>query len=90
MANSDEQTRPPGPDFGRDGFQALPLTLSARLACGETPLSELRLLEAGSVVALETQVGEPAELIAEGRQIGAGEIVEIKGVLSFRITRLGS
>ncbi len=89
MAQSGEKTASLEELFQRDAFKPLPLTLSARLASGHAPLQDLRLLEPGGLVSLETPVGDPSELIAEGRAIGAGEIVEIKGTLAFRITRLG-
>ena len=38
---------------------------------------------------LDTEVGEPARLVANGVEIGAGEIVEVEGRLALRVTRLG-
>lgn len=90
MAESKPQPIPLDKLFEQEGFNALPLRLSARLAAGSAPLAELRAIEAGSLVSLETPVGEPSYLIAEGAVIGRGEIVEIRGQLAFRVTRLGN
>ena len=76
--------------FQSAAFQSLPLTVSARLAEGEVPLVQIRDLSPGQVLPLETPVGEASQLVAEGITIGQGEIVEIQGKLSFRVTRLGS
>ncbi|MDQ7007285.1 MAG: FliM/FliN family flagellar motor switch protein [Acidobacteriota bacterium] len=75
--------------FDREEFHALPLNIAARLAEGRVTLASLRMVESGSLIPLETQVGEPSHLIADGAVIGRGEIVEIKGQLAFRVTRLG-
>jgi flagellar motor switch/type III secretory pathway protein FliN len=75
--------------FEGPAFRSLPLTVSARLAEGEVPLAQIRDLSPGQVVPLDTPVGESSQLIAEGITIGHGEIVEIQGKLSFRVTRLG-
>jgi flagellar motor switch/type III secretory pathway protein FliN len=75
--------------FEAPAFQALPLTISARLAEGEVPLVQVRDLSPGQIVPLRTPVGESSQLIAEGITIGQGEIVEIQGKLAFRVTRLG-
>jgi len=68
---------------------ALPIALSARIAAGRASLAELRELAPGQVLPLETPIGEPCRLIAEGAVIGAGEIIEVKGQLALRVTRLG-
>ncbi len=75
------------PEWGEHG--ALPLELSVRLAEGRARLGELRDLSAGVLVSLETAVGEPFRLLAEGAVIGAGEIVELRGRLALRLSRLG-
>ncbi len=88
MAKAEKQS-PFAVLFDREEFHALPLRIAARLARGRVSLASLRMVEPGSLIPLETQVGEPSHLIAEGEVIGRGEIVEIKGQLAFRVTRLG-
>lgn|GEM_PF-5448217 len=75
--------------FSRPEFQELPLELSALLAKGVGSLGEIRDLEVGSQIPLDTQVGDPAWLVAGGQAIAAGEVVEVQGRLAFRVTRLG-
>lgn len=76
-------------DWHRPEFAGLPLAFAARLARGSARLGRLRQLAPGDVVTLDTLVGEPSWLIAEGVAVGAGEIVESGGRLCLRITRLG-
>lgn len=74
----------------RAAFQGLPLTISARLASGRVRIEQLRAIAPGAVLPLETPVGEPARLLAEGVVIAAGEVVETQGILALRLTRLGA
>lgn len=76
-------------DWNRREFRDLPVQISARIATGTTLLGTLRQLSSGDIVPMETQVGEPSQLTAEGTAIGAGEIVEVGGRLCLRLTRLG-
>lgn len=75
--------------LARREFGALPIALSARIARGRARLGELRELAPGRIVPLATPLGEPCRLVAEGAVIGAGEIVEVRGQLALRVTRLG-
>jgi flagellar motor switch/type III secretory pathway protein FliN len=76
-------------DLARRDFDALPITLSARVATGHATLAALRALTPGQVVPLSTPIGDPCRLVADGVEIGAGEIAEIRGRLALRLTRLG-
>ncbi|MCU0223290.1 MAG: FliM/FliN family flagellar motor switch protein [Acidobacteria bacterium] len=79
------------PDAGllRPELAALPIALSARIATGRARLAALRELAPGQLVPLTTPVGEPCRLLADGAVIGAGEVVEVRGQLALRLTRLG-
>lgn len=89
MSEKDPRARHLEGLFQQTPFASLPLTISARLAEGRAPLAEIREIQPGMVLPLETPVGDSAQLVAEGVSIGRGEIVELKGKLAFRVTRLG-
>jgi len=74
----------------RPEMAALPLTLSVRLAEGAVAIGDLRRLASGSVVQLETELGEPAWLLAEGHPVGRGELAERRGELALRISTFGN
>ncbi|MDH3285074.1 MAG: FliM/FliN family flagellar motor C-terminal domain-containing protein [Acidobacteriota bacterium] len=86
---SRDGTPPDDDPFARAEFKSLPLALSVRLADGSLLFGELTRLAAGSVIPLDTPVGEPSRLLAGDRPIAIGELVEIRGRLEFRVTRLG-
>lgn len=86
--NSSADTAPPRA-ADRPTFHELPLVLAARLAIGRARVRALRQLAPGSVLPMETPVGEASRLVAEGSVVAAGEIVEIQGHLALRLTRLG-
>ncbi len=79
---------PPTPTV-RAAFRRVPLTLSARLAAGRVRVGRLRELASGTILPLDTVVGEPSRLLAEGVVVAAGEIVDVQGRLALRLTRLG-
>ncbi|GAB4224169.1 MAG: hypothetical protein Kow0062_25430 [Acidobacteriota bacterium] len=74
----------------RPELAALPMTLSVRLARGRVPIGDLRRLAPGTVVRLETELGEPALLLAEGCPIGRGELAERRGELALRVAAFGA
>ena len=61
----------------------------ARLARGRASLTTIRELRTGSVVPLDSQVGDDVLLLAEDRPVARGELVESEGKLSFRVARIG-
>ncbi len=86
---SRDGTPPAADPFARAEFDSVPLTLTARLAEGSLLFGELADLSGGSVLPLDTPIGEPSQLLAGDTPIAIGELVEIKGRLEFRVTRLG-
>lgn len=74
----------------RAAFRRLPLVISARIATGRATVGALRDLGSGDVVPLDTPIGDPSLLVIAGVPVASGEIVEVKGQLALRVTRLGS
>lgn len=76
--------------FRQSEMLGIPLALSAQLATGSAGLGQLlKQLKPGELISLETPLGEPAYLLANGARIAAGEIVAVEGKLQFRVTHLG-
>ncbi len=98
---ADERPNPASPGAGvpevdlltaalrRPEAAGLPLTLSVCLAQGTVSIGRLRQLAPGTVVRLDTELGEPARLLAEGRPIARGELAERRGTLTLRIGAFG-
>lgn len=66
----------------------VPVTLVFELGRSELPLDAVQGLAPGAIVPLGRTPGEAVEIIANGRRIGRGEIVEIEGELGVRVGRL--
>jgi hypothetical protein len=78
----------PGPSAPLVRVQELGVEVAVYVGGGTYPLSTLAGLRPGAVVALETEVGEPAVLAVEGRVIALGEIMVTRDeMLAVRVTR---
>lgn len=76
-------------DFGRLGIiMDVELPVVVRLGEAELPLEEILELRAGSIIELNKQVDEPAELIVNNKVIAYGEVVVVQERFGLRITRL--
>lgn len=77
----------------RDGeagaaLEGLLLTLHVELPARRISLEELSRLRAGQVLELGCKPTDPVELVADGRCVAVGELVDVEGRLGVRITRL--
>lgn len=52
----------------------IPVDVQIVLGSTEMPVSELMALQKGSTVALDRKIGEPVDVVVNGRKIAAGEI----------------
>ncbi|WP_315925492.1 flagellar motor switch protein FliN [Mesorhizobium sp. SP-1A] len=52
----------------------IPVDVQIVLGSAEMPVSELMALEKGSTVALDRRIGEPVDVVVNGRRIARGEI----------------
>ena len=61
---------------------------AVELGRAELRLRDLARLGAGSVVRLDRLIGEPADLVVNGRPFARGEIVIVEDHLGLRVTEL--
>jgi flagellar motor switch protein FliN/FliY len=71
-----------------DLLSGVSVRLSIEVGSTKMTLAELSELDAGSVVALARQVGEPLDVCANGSCIARGEIVSVEGRYGIRVTEL--
>lgn len=64
------------------------LTVHVELAQRRLSLDELARLRVGQLLALDCQATDPVDLVADGRRIARGELVEIEGRLGVRVTQV--
>lgn len=65
------------------------LKVEVHLGRFNTTMGELTGMRRGSIVELETPVGNPVDLVVDGQHIGRGELVIIEGHLGVRILSMG-
>lgn len=63
------------PDQNMDIVMQIPVSVDVRLGSANMPVSRLMKLGRGSVVALDRKVGEPIDVVVNGRVIARGEVV---------------
>ncbi|HEX7314722.1 MAG TPA: type III secretion system cytoplasmic ring protein SctQ [Pyrinomonadaceae bacterium] len=73
---------------GASMLDALLLTVRIELAGRRLTLDELARLRAGQILELGCRATDPVDLVADGRRVASGELVDIEGQLGVRITRV--
>lgn len=56
----------------------IPVDVQIVLGSAEMPVSELMALQKGSTVALDRRIGEPVDVVVNGRKIASGEITVLE------------
>jgi len=66
-------------DFGGNSvILGIPVEVQIVLGRAEMPVSGLMALQKGSTVSLDRRIGEPVDLMVNGRQIARGEIIVLE------------
>lgn len=74
-----------------DLIRNIPVTLSVVLGSVSLPVSSLMKMQRGEIISLSRRVGEPVEVLANGKLIARGEIVvleEEEPVFAISLTEL--
>ncbi|MEM7694955.1 MAG: flagellar motor switch protein FliN [Pseudomonadota bacterium] len=66
-----------GKDANLDTILRIPVDLQVVLGSATMPVSNLMKLGRGQVVALDQRVGEPVNIVVNGRVIARGEVVVV-------------
>jgi flagellar motor switch protein FliN/FliY len=66
------------PDLSRhDAILRIPVTVQVVLGSAKMPVAHLMKLGRGAVVALDQRVGEPVNIVVNGRIVARGEVVVV-------------
>ena len=57
----------------------IPVEVQIVLGSTEMPVSDLMALQKGSTVSLNRRIGEPVDVVVNGRRIARGEITVLEG-----------
>lgn len=77
----------PAPETAPD-LDSVPVTLTFELGRLPVPLGELRLLGPGHGFDLGRDLRSPVDIMAGGKKIGSGELIQIDERVGVRVTRL--
>lgn len=67
----------------------VPVELEVVLGDARMTVSDLGALDTGTVIELDRQINEAAEIRVNGRVIAHGEVVSVDDKFAVRITKLG-
>ncbi len=75
-----------GTNVGLGGLMDVPVTVTIEVGRANLPLSELVNMAPGSLLELEREAHEPADVLVNGKVVARGEIVTIDDRYGVRIT----
>lgn len=86
------QELPPGNGEGvlgnLDFIKDIPVRITAELGRTQLPIRDLLKLGPGAVVELKRAVGEPVDLVVNGRLLAHGEVVVVNDSFAVRLTAI--
>ena len=80
VLSEEERTSEPvrGAAAGNSVILDIPVDVQIVLGSTEMPVSDLMALQKGSTVALDRRIGEPVDVVVNGRRIARGEITVLE------------
>ena len=66
----------------------IPVKVQAVLGGASMPIEQLLSMSAGAIVELDRRVGEPIDVMVNGRLVARGELVLIDGSLGITLTEI--
>ncbi|HBX23677.1 MAG TPA: flagellar motor switch phosphatase FliY [Desulfotomaculum sp.] len=81
----------PAPQVDQDKLNLLldiPLTVSVVLGRTQKPIKDVLQMTPGAIVELETLVGEPVEILVNGKLVARGEVVVVNENFGVKITNI--
>jgi flagellar motor switch protein FliN len=76
-AGEPQVARPLSPNPNLNMILSIPVTVRVLLGSTSLPVSSLMTLARGSVISLDQRVGDPVDIVVNGRVVARGEIVVI-------------
>jgi flagellar motor switch protein FliN/FliY len=77
-----------GEPLGLDNLLDVAVDVTVEVGRTRVPLGELVKLGPGSLVVLDRDAHEPADILASGKIVARGEVVTIDGVYGIRVTSI--
>ena len=77
-----------GEPIGLSNLLDVPVKVTVEVGRTRLPLGELVKLGAGSLVVLDREAHEPADVLVNGKIVARGEVVMIDGAYGVRVTSI--
>jgi flagellar motor switch protein FliN/FliY len=75
-----------GEPIGMANLMDVPVRVTVEVGRAKIPLADLVELAPGSLVALDREVHEPADILVNGKIVARGEVVTMDGHYGVRVT----
>lgn len=75
-----------GEPIGLDNLLEVPVRVTVQIGRSRMTLGELVKLGAGSLISLDREAHEPADILVNGKVVARGEVVTIDSTYGVRIT----
>jgi flagellar motor switch protein FliN/FliY len=79
-------SRPAGEPVGLANLLDVPVRVTVEVGRARVPLAELVALAPGSVVTLDREAHEAADILVNGKVVARGEVVTLDGHYGVRVT----
>ncbi len=86
----DETGAAAGANVGLDGLLDVPVKVTVHVGRAQVTLGELVKLTPGSLLELDRETHEPADILVNGKVVARGEIVTIDDCYGVRVTGVES
>jgi flagellar motor switch protein FliN/FliY len=83
-----ESSGPSGPPLGLSNLTDVPVKVTVEVGRAKLTLAELVELRGGSLIELDREAHEPADILVNGKVVARGEIVTMDDNYGVRITSL--
>ncbi len=77
-----------GDPIGMDALMEVPVRVTVRIGRANLTLGELVQLSPGSLVPLDREAHEPADVLVNGKVVARGEVVTIDNSYGVRVTSI--
>jgi flagellar motor switch protein FliN/FliY len=84
----EKEVVPPRPEAGLDFLGDVQVDVRVELGGARLNVQEVLKLASGSVVALDSLVGDPVDLFVNDRLVARGEVLVVKDNFAIRITEV--
>ena len=75
-----------GEPIGLDNLLEVPVRVTVHIGCARMSLGDLVQLGPGSLIPLDREAHEPADILVNGKIVARGEVVTIDSTYGVRIT----